>query len=588
MPAPQSPTAAPPAPAAAAHTPAQLAKAALRRLASERLEPTPENYQRAYHTEAGLPMPGAAPGEPPTTPAALDESEAGQAWSELIGRLIRGIERSTKQWTSARKKDSVRRVLEGSASSPQRLQQRLQQLAASWDSEPATATDQPPDVAPDVAPDNATDSAPIIAAEAVRAAASPAATLNAADAAPSNSIDHSAWNSIVSTLSRTVLSALPGPDQPALEAAEAVRNISELALCEASPAKELVVGFQRACQQAQMVLQHRQHLLDQLGGLCYQLTHGLSDLVEDESWVRGQCELMTQQLQDGLTARGVRHISQLLHDTRLRQQELRAERDRAKRALQQLIHQMLHEIAELGGHTDRFQSKLGAYAQTIGQAESLESLAGVVREMVEDSRSVQELVQSAQARLQTEHAKATELTDRVQHLEDEIRRLSDEVSTDPLTQVANRRGLLRAFEVERSRVERNDAPLAIALLDIDNFKRLNDQLGHHQGDEALKFLTDRVKRALRPGDTLARYGGEEFVVLLPNTPVDEAQTTLTRLQRNISSELFMQKEDQQVFVTFSAGVTRYRIGEAIEAVLDRADVALYEAKRTGKNRTCTA
>jgi diguanylate cyclase len=84
---------------------------------------------------------------------------------------------------------------------------------------------------------------------------------------------------------------------------------------------------------------------------------------------------------------------------------------------------------------------------------------------------------------------------------------------------------------------------------------------------------------------VARYGGEEFVVLLPATAVDEGQQILTRLQRSLSGGLFMH-EQKKVFVTFSAGVTRYRAGERIEDALERADQALYEAKRTGKNRTC--
>ena len=168
-----------------------------------------------------------------------------------------------------------------------------------------------------------------------------------------------------------------------------------------------------------------------------------------------------------------------------------------------------------------------------------------------------------------------------------MRRLSEEVSTDQLTQIANRRGLLQAFDAERARVERSGEPLAIGLLDIDNFKRLNDELGHAAGDTALKMLADVVSKALRPTDLVARYGGEEFVVLLPDTPVDEAGQILTRLQRSLSGGLFMH-ENKQVFVTFSAGVTPYRPGETIEAALERADQALYEAKRTGKNRTCVA
>ena len=227
----------------------------------------------------------------------------------------------------------------------------------------------------------------------------------------------------------------------------------------------------------------------------------------------------------------------------------------------------------------------------IEKADSLESLAGVVREMVEESRTVQALVSQTQARLQDEHSKAAELNKKVQELESELVRLAQEVSTDQLTQVANRRGLIQAFEAECLRMERAQnggevpPPLAVGLLDIDNFKKLNDELGHSAGDVALKSLAGVVSKTLRPNDMVARYGGEEFVVLLPGTAVDEGQQILTRLQRSLSGGLFMH-EQKKVFVTFSAGVTRYRAGERIEDALERADQALYEAKRTGKNRTC--
>jgi len=174
----------------------------------------------------------------------------------------------------------------------------------------------------------------------------------------------------------------------------------------------------------------------------------------------------------------------------------------------------------------------------------------------------------------------------VRELEGELRRLSEEVATDALTQIANRRGLMQHFETERARMAREGGELAVGLLDIDNFKRLNDSLGHAAGDQALVALAEHVRKSLRPVDVVARFGGEEFVVLLPGTPLDEAQRVLSRLQRLLSASLFMH-DGQEVFVTFSAGVTAYRAGEPLEDAMERADEALYEAKRTGKNRTCT-
>jgi len=554
--------------------PAQIAKAALRRLVVAKLEPTPENYATAYQQEAGLPAAPAAPGERAAEPS-------GEQWAELIDRIVRGVERRSRQWTSARKKDSLQRVLSGSRGDAARLQQRLRQLVASWDSEaPAgEASDapletMPAELGPETAPMPLAEPAAVLVVEP-----SAAVVLGRVDGEAS-----SAWNRVIVPLDTTVRNALPQADADSRGLAQAIAEATRrIQLDGAEPA--LAVELTELCARADRVLQHRHHLVEQLGSLCHELTASLTDLAEDDSWAKGQCDAMRLKIEEGLTARGVKSVSELLHTTRERQGQLRAERERARDALKSLINKMLTELDELGSQTGRFHDSVGRYADVIEKADSLESLAGVVREMVEETRTVQSLVAQTQQRLHDEHTKASDLTQRVGELETELRRLSDEVSTDQLTQIANRRGLHQAFDAERARMQRGGAGLSVGLLDIDNFKRLNDELGHAVGDEALKSLAAVVTKTLRPTDMTARYGGEEFVVLLPDTPVDEGQQILTRLQRSLTGGLFMH-EDKQVFVTFSAGVTAYREGERLEAALERADQALYEAKRTGKNRTC--
>jgi len=577
--------------ASVAPSPANLAKAALRRLAEQRLEPTPENFRKAYEAEAGVPTPAERTGEAEGASPASTQAEEGVRWSSLITRIMRGAERGGRQWTTARKKESLQRVLEGSKNSAQRLHQRLSQLVQSWDSDTLDNTLLEDDGEASALAAPAGPAAPAMSTASTESSA-PTATLEAQASARAGG-DSLAWPELaahaVHALCETLHSALPQPPDTGSEALPALQAALDAAQSPQSPLPEAIAaareGVSQACEQARRVIEHRSHLIDQLTELCQSLTDSLADLAEDESWIQGQCVAMRHQLDEGLNSRGVRHVQQLLGETRQRQKQLKVEREAARDALKHLIHQMLQEIGELGSTTDRFQSNLGRYADTIDQADTLESLTDVVREMVEESRTVQSVVAQTQVRLHDEHAKANALTERVRSLEDEIRKLSDEVSTDPLTQIANRRGMMRAFEAEQARVERQGTPLAVGLLDVDNFKKLNDQMGHQTGDEALKFLARRVTECLRPIDIVARYGGEEFVVMLPDTPADEGQQVLTRLQRTLSAEFFAH-EDKKVFITFSAGVTTYRAGEAIGAALERADVALYEAKRTGKNRTC--
>ena len=580
--------------------PAQLAKGALRRLALSKREPTPANFARAYAEEAGdtVPAEGLLPPRARVMvdrlvarasddaalrtelagalmearyddlQRALDRGAAaaagqGVAWAQLIDRLSKGLERGARHWTGARKKDSLQRVLDGSRSDAQRLQHRLKQLVSAWES------DQPDADVDAVESPDVTQTLP---------AESPAVP-SPADAQPR----------LVDALHTTVCAGLPPGEPRAAELADELAALAaQVAQRGATPA--LADAVADVCHRVRRLFGLRHELVDELLALCHSLTDGLADLAEDRSWVEGQAEGLRLRLQGAAGARAVRAARELLDETRTAQRSLQAERAQARDALKDMVRQVLAELGELGSATGRFSDKVAGYAQAIEAADSLDSLAAAVREMLDESRTVHDVVAGARDRLAAEHARASALESRVLGLEAELRRLADEVSTDALTQVANRRGLAQAFTQETARVLRDGpekAPLAIGLIDIDNFKKLNDSLGHAAGDVALQSLAARVKEWLRPVDHIARFGGEEFVLLLPATPVDEAQQALTRLQRRLSASLFMH-EGQEVFVTFSAGVTAWRAGETVEAALARADEGLYEAKRTGKNRTCVA
>lgn len=574
------------------------AKGALRRLAMAKIEPTPENYARAYAVESGqtvaaLPEParpvlsqlvarvGLEPAERDALLRALmsgswddgarhlqhcGERLAGQSWLELLQRLQAGLDKGSKVWTLARRKESLQRVLAAGGSDVPRLQARLGRLLAAWESE-ATAQ-----------PDDAGDST-------VAALLADVPTEPVAGAA-----DHTGdAMALVLALQAALRASLPeGEPRAAALAGELAALADELR--DGGVTLPLARRCEQVYQSARRLLAQRHHVFDELGRLCTALTEGLIELAEDDSWARGQCQAMNAHLADGISLRNVRAAGDILAQARTRQRKVRSERNQAREALRSLIQGMLSELDAFGEHTGRFHDNVGRHAQAIASADSLDSLADVVREMVNDSREVQQLVRQTQTRLQAEQARVHEMQTKVQTLESELRRLSDEVSTDALTQVANRRGLHQAFELETLRLRRAAAEgmrcgLAVGLIDIDNFKKLNDSLGHAAGDVALQSLAARVREQLRPQDTVARFGGEEFVVLLPDTLPEEAQSVLTRLQRQLTASLFMH-DQQEVFVTFSGGVTALRDGETLEAALERADEALYEAKRSGKNRTC--
>ena len=154
---------------------------------------------------------------------------------------------------------------------------------------------------------------------------------------------------------------------------------------------------------------------------------------------------------------------------------------------------------------------------------------------------------------------------------------------DPLTDALNRKGLDEALDREIASARRKDSLLSICLLDIDNFKKLNDSLGHVAGDNALVHLADQARKCMRPNDTLARYGGEEFVILMPDTPLAEGVEAMVRLQRELTRNFFLAGKEK-VLITFSAGVAQLAADESGTDAVRRADQAMYLAKRAGKNR----
>jgi diguanylate cyclase len=127
----------------------------------------------------------------------------------------------------------------------------------------------------------------------------------------------------------------------------------------------------------------------------------------------------------------------------------------------------------------------------------------------------------------------------------------------------------------------------VALLDIDNFKKLNDSKGHSAGDAALTHLATVTRECMRPQDTMARYGGEEFVILLPDTTLENGITAMTRLQRALTRQYFL-ADGEQILITFSAGVAQLAEGESGDDAIKRADQGMYLAKRAGKNRVVGA
>lgn len=185
--------------------------------------------------------------------------------------------------------------------------------------------------------------------------------------------------------------------------------------------------------------------------------------------------------------------------------------------------------------------------------------------------------------------KITRISD---HYHDSLREasaaLEEAAMTDTLTGLRNRRYLMEQLKKESLRGDRQGEYFALAILDIDFFKAINDRFGHEAGDVTLAHVARAIQASIRGYDICGRWGGEEFLIVLPDTNLADAWRVVERVREaitEISLDCLEQEDQSSPQVTASIGLAVHQPGESYSAALDRADTALYAAKANGRNRT---
>lgn len=307
----------------------------------------------------------------------------------------------------------------------------------------------------------------------------------------------------------------------------------------------------------------------------------------DDSWLKGQIDELLLAVAPPLTLRRLDDAERRIKEVMSKQSEAKSRSIEAQQELRAMLATFIERLSLMNLSSDVFQNKIEASARKIERVKSIEEMAPLLKEVIEATRTMAEDAKSAHDKLETMQEKVLAIEAELVKLHLELDHASTQARHDPLTDVLNRKGLTEAMAREIASMRRKDTPLSIALLDIDNFKKLNDHLGHEKGDQALQHLVKVARQCMRPVDSLARYGGEEFVILMPDTLLDKGIQAMTRLQRALTKEFFLADGDN-VLITFSAGVAQMTAGESGAAAIKRADQAMYLAKRAGKNRVLGA
>lgn len=535
--------------------PAEIAREAIRLLASRRQPPTPDHFLRAYNEVAGIETP-----EEDKPAKQKPDVRTEMAWADVLRPLFKQWDARQSGLTQTRKREMLERVLINFGSNGPQLLEKLYALAQSW-----------------------AGSAP---ADTVLAEGEGATTTEASatpEPVPGSQAGEAGCGQLVGTLAehfrQLAVSCEPHWPDLAQRAGDLGRELSGRKTLR----PEQFETWSRLWREVLMRAEDNQALSAGLKRLVGLLFLNIGELVGDEDWLSGQLAAMQNLMAGDLQADALLEAERSLRELAYKQGVIKGSLDEAKARLKTLITTFIDRVGEMSRSADGYHARIGVYSERISQASDIGELDDVVRGLSTDVAELRDALGRSHAELESARGEAEQAQTRIHELERELAQVSNLVREDQLTGALNRRGMDEAFDRELARSERMGARLSIGLLDIDHFKKLNDSLGHQAGDAALRHLAGVVKSLLRPTDTLARYGGEEFLILLPNTGAEEAAEVLRRVQRALTKAFFLH-ENERVLITFSAGVAeRQGAGDGADMIA-RADAAMYRAKQSGRNR----
>ena len=590
--------------------PSELARETLKTLAQRKVPPTPDNYARIYAEIGGITteenngaekvLRGIADHLARTPKSAqtgialkkvietedweqcLKEiekvlpkqgGELVHSWSDLIRDLLRQLETIHKGLTITRKKEGLETVLTRFAANPETLFEKLNGLVRSWSGSPAAS--------------NITgiDSAPPAAPAASSAAATPAAISTAIVSSYTPGSDTEMLGKLSELLAQTLESILSAQPELAQEVQTLVQQVRGIKTHE--QVTVLAKHLRKFWIKAELRGGDKAKIHEGLVRLLRLLVGNIGEMVEDEEWLHGQIAILQEIIANPIDRRAIADAERSLRDTIIKQGILKQNLTDAKTTLKSLMTTFIDRLGEITESTGGYHQKIEDYSQKIGKSSNLAELSRLLDDIMQDTRIIQASALRSREELAGTRKQVQESEAKIKKLEQELAQVSELVHQDQLTGALNRHGLDEAFERETTRADRSQTSICVALLDIDNFKRLNDTLGHHAGDQALIHLSNVIKEALRPSDSVARYGGEEFIIVLPDVGLEEAAATVERLQRELTKKFFLHENDR-ILVTFSAGIAQRAPQESREDVIGRADKAMYQAKKTGKNRVVMA
>jgi|GEM_PF-1466958 len=512
-----------------------VARETLRRIASEQISPTPDAYARVYAQIA------ATHPDHPNSALPATSTLDGKASAALISRLLTQLDVHHAGITITRKREGLKRALVPRLEPLDALFGRLNRLMDSWNGPNA-------EVGSNVSQFLGTD------------------IMGASDEG-----DAERQAEMMVSERMTASQAFVPPTHLFSQSEQPLTQRDTRAAPQSPPSRPQASSSELS----ERVISFR------LAGLLALLLKNINDLTPESALLGNQIEQIGRVLTVPLTEKKLDETERCLRALIVRQGAIKHSIEETKRAVRELAESLLERLANLVNTTDTYAVRVVDMAEQIADTNDLGKLSTLTQALVTDARLMSTSVAAERALLVESQDRIKTLEQKTVTLENELREASALVRTDPLTRAMNRRGFADAFRAEIADPDGGGLP-SIALIDVDNFKRINEEHGHSVGDEVLCSVVDVLHVCAAPGNTVARYGGEEFALMFPGMSIEQTEIALLKMQRALLDHLGADHSHLPK-VTFSAGVAKVGEEETLAAVITRADRALRQAKRAGKN-----
>lgn len=254
--------------------------------------------------------------------------------------------------------------------------------------------------------------------------------------------------------------------------------------------------------------------------------------------------------------------------------------DEATKEAHLLIEHIIRLIDAIGGDTTQYHEEMQEFVEGLGREVHTKELREALKLVIDKTKKLQSKSHKLTSRLE-------ESSSEVRTLKRDLEKVMLEAERDFLTGIDNRKAFDTKFKDLFGEAVKKGKDLCLLMVDIDHFKKFNDDYGHQVGDDVLKEVARFLHDSVKGRDVVARYGGEEFAIILPDTPLAGGLSVADNLRKNIAQKQYRRKDTKETLpaITISAGVSSLRgKGDAVEKMIERADDALYRSKRGGRNK----